>query len=65
MDGFSQINNIIVVGTTNRLDKVDEALLRAGRLEIHYKIEKPTLEQRKIIWNICTKFLQTGKLINP
>jgi len=65
MDGFSQINNIIIVGTTNRLDKVDEALLRAGRFEIHYKIERPTLEQRKIIWNICTKELQTGQLINP
>lgn len=65
MDGFSQINNIIIIGTTNRLDKVDEALLRAGRLEIHYKINRPNLVQRKIIWKICTRELRAGQLMDP
>lgn len=38
IDGVEQLNNILVIGMTNRRDMIDEALLRPGRLEV--KINK-------------------------
>lgn len=34
MDGVNQLNNILVIGMTNRRDMIDEALLRPGRFEV-------------------------------
>lgn len=34
IDGVEQLNNILVIGMTNRRDLIDEALLRPGRLEV-------------------------------
>lgn len=34
LDGVDQLNNILVIGMTNRRDMIDEALLRPGRLEV-------------------------------
>ncbi len=35
IDGINQLNNILVIGITNRKDLLDEAVLRPGRLEVH------------------------------
>ncbi len=35
LDGVEALNNIIVIGMTNRKDLLDEAILRPGRLEVH------------------------------
>jgi vesicle-fusing ATPase len=35
LDGVEELNNILVIGMTNRKDLIDEAVLRPGRLEIH------------------------------
>jgi vesicle-fusing ATPase len=35
MDGVDQLNNILIIGMTNRLDMIDEALLRPGYLSIN------------------------------
>lgn len=34
IDGVEQLNNILIIGMTNRRDMIDEALLRPGRLEV-------------------------------
>ena len=38
IDGVDALNNIIVIGMTNRRDLLDEAILRPGRLELHIEI---------------------------
>lgn len=39
IDGLEQQHNILVIGTTNRLDILDEAVLRPGRLELIYVLD--------------------------
>lgn len=43
MDGFSPMEKVVVVGATNRIDLVDEAILRAGRFDLKINIPLPTL----------------------
>ncbi|XP_003374176.1 putative ATPase, AAA family, partial [Trichinella spiralis] len=63
IDGVEQLNNILVIGMTNRLDMIDEALLRPGRLEVQMEISLPDEKGRCQILNIHTfKMRQYGKL---
>ncbi|KAI5152143.1 vesicle-fusing ATPase, partial [Enteropsectra breve] len=55
IDGVEALNNILVIGMTNRLDLIDEALLRPGRFEIHLEISLPDEEARREIFAIHTK----------
>jgi vesicle-fusing ATPase len=54
MDGVDQLNNVLIIGMTNRLDMIDEALLRPGRLEVHVEISLPDEAGRFQILNIHT-----------
>lgn len=51
------LNNVIVIGMTNRKDLLDEAVLRPGRLEVHIEIGIPQEEGRLQIFKIHTKQL--------
>lgn len=63
MDGVDQLNNILIIGMTNRMDMIDEALLRAGRLEVHMEINLPDERGRLQILNIHTaKMRQNNKM---
>ncbi len=55
MDGFSSYDNIMVTAATNRLDTLDEALLRAGRFDRHIYVGLPDLEARHKILQIHAK----------
>lgn len=63
IDGVKQLNNILVIGMTNRKDMIDEALLRPGRLEVQVEIGLPDEKGRVQILNIHTaKMRNFGKL---
>jgi vesicle-fusing ATPase len=55
IDGVEALNNILVIGMTNRKDLIDEALLRPGRLEVHMEINLPDEKGRLQIFKIHTK----------
>jgi vesicle-fusing ATPase len=61
MDGVDQLNNVLIIGMTNRKDMIDEALLRPGRLEVHIEISLPDEHGRIQILKIHTsKMKQNG-----
>jgi vesicle-fusing ATPase len=63
MDGVDQLNNILIIGMTNRLDMIDEALLRPGRLEVHMEISLPDEHGRYQILNIHTAKMRTNRVM--
>jgi len=57
MDGVEALDNVLVIGLTNRLDLIDEALLRPGRFEVKIYIPYPKYEDRLEIFQLhTTKF---------
>jgi cell division protease FtsH len=55
MSGFHDNQGIIVIGATNRLDTLDEALLRPGRFDRHIEIGLPDVNARKQILALHAK----------
>ena len=64
IDGVDALNNIIVIGMTNRKDLLDEALLRPGRLELHIEIGLPSEKGREQIFNVYLKKIKDSKLLD-
>ena len=64
IDGVDSLNNIIVIGMTNRKDLIDEAILRPGRLELHIEIGLPDEKGRLQIFNIHTKKMRENKVLD-
>ncbi len=64
IDGVNSLNNIIVIGMTNRKDLIDEAILRPGRLELHIEIGLPDEKGRQQIFNIHTKKMRDNKVLD-
>ena len=54
MDGFNKDSNIIIIGATNRLDLLDDALLRPGRFDRHIHISAPNVRTRYEILKVHT-----------
>ncbi|KAI5750413.1 hypothetical protein M8J76_015458 [Diaphorina citri] len=61
MDGVERLNNILVIGMTNRRDMIDEALLRPGRLELQMEISLPNEDGRVQILQIHTAKMRSYK----
>ncbi|KAF2671050.1 AAA-domain-containing protein [Microthyrium microscopicum] len=64
LDGVDQLNNILLIGMTNRKDMIDDALLRPGRLEVHVEISLPDEAGRAQILGIHTNNLRNNKLLD-
>jgi vesicle-fusing ATPase len=65
LDGVEQLNNMLVIGMTNRKDMIDEALLRPGRLEVQLEISLPDEFGRVQILKIHTSRLREFKKLGP
>ena len=64
LDGVEQLNNILVIGMTNRLDMIDEALLRPGRMEVQMEIGLPDENGRVEILKIHTANMTKHQLLD-
>ncbi|MDT7710241.1 MAG: proteasome-associated ATPase, partial [Pseudonocardiales bacterium] len=51
IDGVEGLENVIVIGASNREDMIDPAILRPGRLDVKIKIERPDAEAAQDIFS--------------
>jgi proteasome-associated ATPase len=54
IDGVESLENVIVIGASNREDMIDPAILRPGRLDVKIKIQRPDAEAAR---DILSKYL--------
>ena len=62
IDGVEGLENVIVIGASNREDMIDPAILRPGRLDVKIKIERPDAEAAK---DIFSKYVLTQLPLHP
>ncbi|WP_134323332.1 proteasome ATPase [Cumulibacter soli] len=61
IDGVEGLENVIVIGASNREDMIDPAILRPGRLDVKIKIERPDAEAAA---DIFSKYLTADLPVN-
>jgi vesicle-fusing ATPase len=57
IDGVDSLDDVLLIGMTNRLDLIDEAIIRPGRLEVQIELGLPNAHGRQQIFQIHTKRL--------
>jgi proteasome-associated ATPase len=57
IDGVEGLENVLVIGASNREDMIDPAILRPGRLDVKIKIERPDAESAR---DIFSKYIKAG-----
>jgi proteasome-associated ATPase len=62
IDGVEGLENVIVIGASNREDMIDPAILRPGRLDVKIKIERPDAEAAK---DIFSKYVLSALPLHP
>jgi proteasome-associated ATPase len=62
IDGVEGLENVIVIGASNREDMIDPAILRPGRLDVKIKIERPDAEAAR---EIFSKYVVSGLPLHP
>ncbi|XP_017978707.1 PREDICTED: vesicle-fusing ATPase isoform X1 [Theobroma cacao] len=65
IDGVESLNNVLLIGMTNRKDLLDEALLRPGRLEVQVEISLPDENGRLQILQIHTNKMKENSFLSP
>jgi transitional endoplasmic reticulum ATPase len=55
LDGLEELEDVVVIATTNRPDLLDDALLRPGRFDRHVHVDTPDLEARREIFDVHTR----------
>ena len=63
LDGMQSLDNVLVVGITNRRDLLDPAVLRPGRLELQVEVGLPDRKGRTQIFNIHTARMRAEGLL--
>ncbi|KAK8966168.1 Vesicle-fusing ATPase [Platanthera guangdongensis] len=63
IDGVDALNNVLLIGMTNRKDLLEDALLRPGRLEVHVEIKLPEEDGRLQILQIHTNKLNENSCL--
>jgi cell division protease FtsH len=64
MDGFDQSTSVIVVAATNRVDVLDEALLRPGRFDRRVMVQPPDRAGRQAILEVHARHVPLGPDVN-
>jgi proteasome-associated ATPase len=62
IDGVEGLENVIVIGASNREDMIDPAILRPGRLDVKIKIERPDAEAAR---DIFSKYILAALPLHP
>jgi proteasome-associated ATPase len=62
IDGVEGLENVIVIGASNREDMIDPAILRPGRLDVKIKIERPDAEAAR---DIFSKYVLPALPLHP
>jgi proteasome-associated ATPase len=62
IDGVEGLENVLVIGASNREDMIDPAILRPGRLDVKIKIERPDAESAR---DIFSKYLTPSLPLHP
>jgi proteasome-associated ATPase len=62
IDGVEALENVLVIGASNREDMIDPAILRPGRLDVKIKIERPDAEGAR---DIFSKYLTADLPLHP
>jgi proteasome-associated ATPase len=62
IDGVETLENVVVIGASNREDMIDPAILRPGRLDVKIKIERPDAEAAR---DIFSKYLREDLPLHP
>jgi transitional endoplasmic reticulum ATPase len=55
IDGIEELKGVVLLAATNRVDLLDEAILRPGRFDIHFELLPPDTETRLKIFEIHTR----------
>ncbi|WDU83895.1 AAA family ATPase [Caloramator sp. Dgby_cultured_2] len=63
MSGFKDSQGIVVIAATNRLDVLDDALLRPGRFDRHIEVNLPDIKARYEILKLYTKTDQYQRML--
>ena len=64
MDGFGSNSGIIILAATNRVDVLDQALLRAGRFDRQIHVDLPDLNERKEIFGVHLRPIKIDKSLD-
>ena len=64
LDGIEELKGVVVLAATNRIDRLDPALLRPGRLEFHIELPMPDAAARQAILQVHMKRMPLGKDVN-
>ncbi|MDQ0513798.1 cell division protease FtsH [Mycoplasmoides fastidiosum] len=64
LDGFNTSSGVVVIAATNRLDSLDDAILRPGRFDRHIQVNLPDIKEREEILKIHSRNKNLSSKVN-